>query len=44
VSYTLLDGSKGSTEMQRGKVLWVHFWATTCATCVAEKPRVVATH
>ena len=44
VSYTLLDGSKGSTEALRGKVALVSFWATSCSTCVAEMPNIVATH
>jgi peroxiredoxin len=44
VSYTLLDGSKGSTQAQRGRVLLVNFWATSCVTCVAEMPQIIATH
>lgn len=44
VSYTLLDGSKGTTEALRGKVLLVNFWATSCTTCVAEMPHIVETH
>jgi len=44
VSYTLLDGSKTSIEARRGKVLLVNFWATSCASCVAEMPQFVATH
>ncbi|MCR5866641.1 MAG: TlpA family protein disulfide reductase [Aquincola tertiaricarbonis] len=44
VSYTLLDGTKGSTEALRGKVVLVNFWATSCVTCVAEMPQIVATH
>jgi peroxiredoxin len=42
--YTLLDGRQGRTEALRGQVLLVNFWATTCAVCVAEMPRIVATH
>jgi peroxiredoxin len=44
VSYTLLDGKQSSTDQQRGKVLLVNFWATSCATCVHEMPQIVATH
>lgn len=44
VPYTLLDGSKSSTQAQRGKVLLVNFWATSCVTCVAEMPQIAATH
>jgi peroxiredoxin len=44
VSYTLLDGSKVSTETQRGKVLLVNFWATSCAVCVAEMPQISNMH
>lgn len=44
VPYTLLDGTKTSTDAQRGKVLLVNFWATSCVTCVAEMPELVATH
>lgn len=44
VSYTLLNGSKGNTAQLKGKVLLVNFWATSCATCVAEMPQLIATH
>jgi peroxiredoxin len=43
-TYTLLDGAKGSTADLRGKVVLVNFWATSCTTCVAEMPKVVATY
>ncbi len=43
-TYTLLDGSKGSTQALRGKVLLVNFWATSCVTCVKEMPQIVDTH
>jgi peroxiredoxin len=44
VDYTLLDGSRRNTAALNGKVLLVNFWATSCATCVAEMPQIVATH
>lgn len=43
-SYTLLDGSKSSIAAQRGKVVLVNFWATSCVTCVKEMPAIVDTH
>ena len=44
VAYTLLDGSATDTASWQGKVVLVNFWATTCATCVQEMPRIVALH
>lgn len=44
VAYTLLDGSKSTTDDLRGKVVLVNFWATSCATCVKEMPHIVSTH
>jgi peroxiredoxin len=44
VGYTLLDGSKSTTDQLRGKVVLVNFWATDCAICVHEMPQLVATH
>lgn len=44
VGYTLLDGTKSDTSQLRGKVVLLNFWATTCSICVAEMPRIVATH
>jgi peroxiredoxin len=40
----LLDGSKITTEAMKGKVTLVNFWATSCTTCVAEMPQVIATY
>ncbi|MCI4440590.1 TlpA disulfide reductase family protein, partial [Tibeticola sp.] len=40
----LLDGNKQTTADFKGRVLLVNFWATTCTTCVAEMPKLVATH
>jgi peroxiredoxin len=44
VAWTLLDGSKGQMSAQRGKVMLVNFWATSCTTCVKEMPEIMATH
>jgi peroxiredoxin len=43
-TFVLLDGSKETTADLKGKVTLVNFWATSCTTCVAEMPEIVATH
>ncbi|SDM74914.1 Peroxiredoxin [Oryzisolibacter propanilivorax] len=43
-TFVLLDGSQQTTQDLRGKVALVNFWATSCTTCVAEMPEIVATH
>ncbi len=40
----LLDGSTRTTADLKGRVTLVNFWATSCVTCVAEMPEIVATH
>ena len=42
--YTLLDGRQARSSDLRGRVLLVNFWATSCVTCVAEMPNIVALH
>lgn len=42
--FVLLDGSSQTTADLKGKVTLVNFWATSCTICVAEMPKVVATH
>ena len=44
VGYTLLDGTRSTTEQMKGKVVLINFWATSCTTCVHEMPQIVATH
>ena len=43
-TFVLLDGSSKSTADLKGKVTLVNFWATSCTTCVAEMPEIVATY
>lgn len=44
VSYVNLKGETISSESLRGKVVMVNFWATSCSTCVAEMPQMIATY
>ncbi|MDR2261343.1 MAG: TlpA family protein disulfide reductase [Azoarcus sp.] len=44
VAFTTLQGERIDTVALRGKVVLVNFWATTCATCVAEMPMLIETH
>lgn len=43
-TFVLLDGSHQTTADLRGKVTLVNFWATSCTTCVAEMPEIIATY
>ena len=43
-TFVLLDGSSRTTADLKGKVTLVNFWATSCVTCVAEMPKVIATY
>lgn len=43
-TFVLLDGSTKTTADLKGRVTLVNFWATSCVTCVAEMPKVIATY
>jgi peroxiredoxin len=43
-TFVLLDGSTKNTADFKGNVTLVNFWATSCTTCVAEMPQLIATH
>ncbi len=42
-TFVLLDGSQKHSSDLKGRVTLVNFWATSCVTCVAEMPAMVAT-
>ncbi|MDP3760542.1 MAG: TlpA disulfide reductase family protein [Ramlibacter sp.] len=43
-TFVLLDGSSRTTADFKGRVTLVNFWATSCTSCVAEMPKIIATH
>ena len=42
--FVLLDGSSKTTSQFKGQVTLINFWATSCVTCVAEMPKMIATY
>lgn len=44
VTFTSIKGEKLATPELRGRVVIVNFWATDCAVCVKEMPRLVETY
>jgi peroxiredoxin len=44
VRFTALSGENFSTSELRGKVVLVNFWASYCAPCIQEMPKIVDTH
>ena len=41
VTFTLLSGQPLKMSALRGKVAIVHFWATSCTTCIKEMPQLI---
>ena len=44
VTFIGLKGEQTSLRSLRGKVVFVNFWATTCAICLREMPKIAETH
>lgn len=43
-TFTTLTGEKISLAEQKGKVVLVNFWATTCPACAHEMPALIQTY
>ena len=41
--FVLLDGSIKQMASLRGQITLINFWATSCASCVAEMPALIST-
>ena len=44
VTFIGLKGEQTTLSSLRGKVVLVNFWATTCAICLREMPKIAETH
>lgn len=44
VSFSTLKGEQFITEDLKGKVVLVKFWATSCVTCIAQMPDMIANY
>ena len=42
--FVTLKGEKLTMQELRGKVVFINFWATSCATCIKEMPALVRTY
>ena len=43
-TFVMLDGSKQTTADMKGRVTLVNFWATSCAPCITEMPKLISTY
>ncbi|MBY0574426.1 MAG: TlpA family protein disulfide reductase [Undibacterium sp.] len=44
LNFLNIKGEKIALPEWRGKLVLINFWATTCTTCVAEMPDMIATY
>ena len=44
VTFVSIEGERISTADLRGRVVLVNFWATDCAVCIREMPKLVETY
>jgi len=44
IQFVTLDGEATSLRQLRGRVVFVNFWATSCATCIKEMPDLIRTY
>jgi peroxiredoxin len=44
VEFVTIQGERTDTQTLRGKVVYVVFWATSCATCIKEMPDLIKTY
>lgn len=42
--FTVLSGQQTTLRQLTARAVLVNFWATSCTTCVAEMPELIATH
>ena len=44
IGFVTLNREKLTMQGLRGKVVYVNFWATSCATCIKEMPGIIETY
>ena len=44
IDFMNIKGEKITAESLNGKVRIIHFWATSCTTCIAEMPEMIKTY
>lgn len=44
LTFTTMEGQKIRLSDLRGKIVLIHFWATSCGICLAEMPDLIQTY